>query len=193
MLKEYTEDELYQLWLVREGLVPSESLAGFHDSTKLRQMAAADISAWYARLLLNAPAHLLPCEDIAEETMSAYLNTNSAVLVPPTRYVRPVMLRMKDWEHNVYEFRLIDGDIVEFEALTMLASSPFSPRAYLRPNGSIEAHGIDREVCPIHYYVQPRKNGPGPIDRPQITSFTAVVRPPEGKYILDESLLFTNS
>lgn len=193
MLKEYTEDELYQLWLVREGLGPSESLAAFHDSTKLRQMAVADIRAWYARLLLNAPAHLLPCEDIAEETMTAYLNSNSAVLMPPLRYVRPVMLRMTDWEHNVYDFRPIDSDLVEQEALTMLASSPFRPRAYLRPDGSVEAHGIDRAVSPIDYYVRPVKKGPGKIEGPKVTSFTAVVRPPEGQYILDESLLFTNS
>ncbi|MCM1291922.1 MAG: hypothetical protein NC201_07910 [Prevotella sp.] len=189
MIKEYTEDMMVQRWLLREGLAPSPGVTGLSDNSRLREVIVSDLRHWYADLLLTASPLLLPTEDVSEETESIYLTKNSAQLTLPSRCVRPINIKMENWQFSVYTLEKMTPKKAEDEARQALCSTPFTPHAYRLEDGTIEVHGLNRGPDWLSYYVPQYKPKPGPVEHPRIERLVAVITPPSGSYILDESLL----
>lgn len=177
---------MIDLWLLREGLAPSPALTGIEDHTRLQEIIRDEVRIWYGNLLLTAIPSLLPQEDIAEEVSAVYRTRNAALLTLPRRCVRPLVLRMEDWTYEVCDFPLVDAGTSSREMLRALCSTPHTPHAYLRPDGVIEAHGLDRDPAWDQYHTPLMK----PSQKvPVVSTLTAVCRPADGSYIFDQTLV----
>lgn len=189
MLTRYTEKEMLELRLLHSGLAPSPGLTGIKDYTRLTEIMLPEIRAWYADLLLHADPAFLPTEEISDETEARYLSRNAAILTLPDRCVRPVSLLMAEWKFSVFHFPPIDFATSAIECVRSICSTPFTPHAYMRPDGSLEAHGLDKDTELTSYYTSPVKATAGKTPVPTIRELTAVIRPADGSYIFDPILL----
>lgn len=187
MLKEYTFSQMEDLWRLRYGWLASPGVSGVTDMTRLRDLIRVEVDAWYERLLRTADPGLLPQEDVAAEVDVRPLRRNAALLTLPERAVRLTALRMAPWQVTLYDVPAVSDAAVARESVTALASTPFCPNACLCPDGRIEVYGLDR--APVWgSQRQPLQGGLRP--EPEVAEALAVVRPGEGRYIFDTSLLY---
>lgn len=193
MLQRYTQEQMVSMWLSRKGFTPSPGLSGIQDFTSLSETALAEAEAWYSRQLAEATPCFLPREEISEEVTARYITRNAARLSLPERCVRPLTLKMADWRHTVCEFPPLTDYISAREEIRALASTPFAPKAYLRPDGDLEAHGLEREPQLTSYYTSAFRATPGQTAVPSVSELSAVVRPADGSFIFDPALLESSS
>lgn len=186
MLKTYSDKQMLAYWKRRLGLEASASVAGENDLTDFDRKLLDDIDIWYADLLENAPADRLPTEDVAGEVACHYSSDNSAVITLPQRAVRMVSLKMADWGADEVETYSIYSDVARLQRNRLTRADVDDPIILRRP-GALEVHGLlsplDDGISPLGAFVAPFEK------RPELESLKMVVRPEEGTYILDPTLL----
>lgn len=178
MIKTFTKEEMLERWKRAYGLVASPGLSGMRDSTALDTYLLDEIDVWYDRLLLTAPPGLLPREDVAAEASAMWLTSNCAEVRLPGRGVRPLRLRMEGWTRETARFEEPGSVRASMQTLQWARATPSLPVAVLFP-GRIEAHGFQSAEA----------HGFQSAEAPAVTLLEMVVRPKDGTYVLDTSLL----
>lgn len=191
MIKTFTEEQMAEWWYLRNGWHSLPVNGGIDDKTELNRVIHEEVSVWYEKLLRTADPRLLPHEDVALEVKVNTLTANSALLTLPERCIRAFSVRMADWDRTVYEIEPADERALSRETVRALASTPSTPHAYLCPDGLIEVHGMDRNTDWSAQRIPPSRVKPGPEGTHRVGSLMAVVRPEEGTYIFDSSLIET--
>lgn len=187
MIKEFTAAEMLTLWRRSFGLAPSPGVGGFSDATELDALLMAQIEVWYDRLLREARPELLPVADLGGQTVARLLTDNSADIPFPQRGVRPLRLRMEGWERDVTAFAAPESLTASMQRLRYARACPEDPVAILYP-GRIEAHGLVAAAS-LADPLPAQERVPAARPAPAIEMLEMVVRPPDGIYILDTSLL----
>lgn len=186
MLKTYTQSEMLAYWKRRLGLRTSTALGDATDMTELDRKLLDDIDIWYEDLLAEAPASHLPVEDVADEASGYYISDNAAEITPPERGVRLLSLKLSDWRQAETESYSVYSDIGRLQRNRLTRATAEEPVVLHRP-GHYEAHGLSWSPFDINSALKPDYT---PIvDRPVITQMEMVVRPPQGYYTLDTTLL----
>lgn len=199
MIKSYSKQEMLERWKRAYGLVASPGLSGLSDRSALDELLLDEIDLWYDRLLLDADPGLLPRADVSAGAETMWLTSNSAEVRFPDRGVRPVRLRMKGWTHDVTLFEAPSSLRAQMQTLQWARATPRTPVAILFP-GRLEAHGFDCTAPEAGADCAASGTdadcvAPGTADlrdaecRPVIELLEMVVRPADGTYIIDTSLL----
>lgn len=190
MRKTYTEDEMAEWWYLRNGWHSLPVDGGIEDKTELNRVIHEEVSVWYEKLLQTADPKLLPHEDVAQEVEVSPLTANGALLTLPERCVRAYAVRMADWDKTVYGLPAVDDRALTKETVRALASTPDNPHAYVCRDGRIEVYGMDRHPDWSAQRIPPLTGQSGGPEH-RVATVMAVVRPPEGEYIFDSSLIET--
>lgn len=191
MLKTYSQSEMLTYWKRRLGLSVSSPLSTGEDLTQLDLKLLDDINAWYDDILAEAPPEKLPVEDVGPVTAARYISDNAAELTPPSRGIRLVALRMADWSSDEVESYSVYSDMARLQRNRLTRATADDPVVLHRP-GHFEAHGLPSAPAIVKPVTPPAGGSDGvqPVPSiPEITHLMMVVRPPEGYYTLDTTLL----
>lgn len=178
MIIELTEQQMVDKWLLRKGFEPLRSDCQIvrSDGVNLREIARQECELWYEKILREAPAELLPTENLANDS-SIVLSTciaGSILFTLPERVVRPVGVKLSSW------FRAADV-VDEDSAAARLQYNP-----YLRG-------GMEHPVA-VHHKLQHRLELFSPVynDFDTLNTLICVVRKydEEGHplYVFDNTL-----
>lgn len=171
MIKTFSKEDMLAIWKRRYGLSASPGLSGLNDLNALDRLLLQEIDLWYDKLLLTAPPELLPREDIADEATPLWLTSNCAEIEFPPRGVRLLRLKMEGWERDVSRFVEPGSVEASMQNLMWARATPERPVAVLFGE-RVEVHGFEN-----------------PGRTPVVLRLEMVVRPTDGSYILDTSLL----
>lgn len=141
------------------------------DGIDLDEMLSRRIGAWYARLLLEASADILPLSEIASRLTPVRLPCGAAEVSLPEETVRIVSVMMEGWERPA-----------------LVTADPTSPPARRQLN-PFAASGCVAPVAVVHPGSRMLLYSPPPGLQPRLLSVTAVMRPADGTYILTDPLL----
>lgn len=197
MIRRYSKSMLTDLWKLRAGITTLDCGCSVsrQDGSDLNSLIEYDIEKWYANLLLTAPVELLPVEDIATEAAELYLGDNSALIKLPDDGVRLVAVRCLGWNYDLTSFVSPNSDIARIQRNPLLRASTNNPVAVL-DGRNLLVYGV---MPPDNVVVAPQNSDDA---EPQLSvdsdlnplskvlkSLKMIVKPPEGFYIFDDSLL----
>lgn len=181
MLRHYTAAELLAMWKRRKGLAASPVFCGNADLTQFDAMITARLESAYATLLRTADAGLLPCEDLADQCTAEYTSDNSAQISWPARGVRPLAVRLDEWQFPLREFISPQSLRALCQRLPESSATVLDPVAVLYER-SIEVFGLcESQVMPI-------ASMPAYRPTPQLAQMLMVCAPQSG-FELDNSLI----
>lgn len=128
MLDTYTETELISHYRQINGLALTYNEASDKSlDTLLRQR----LRTWYSHLLMTAPSERLPKRDVRGLITSARLITNGMMLTLPEEGVRPVSVKMPEWDTPVTRFYEPGSPAHLRQRDYWLQSTPYDPVAVL--------------------------------------------------------------
>lgn len=182
MLKTFTREEMLLYWKRRLGLRVSAKPQVENSEVDQRLMDEIDI--WYDDLLATAPADKLPVEDVSGDSAVRYIDENSARIDYPSRGVRLVALRMRDWKADEVESVSPYSDVARLQRNRLTRATTDEPVVVSKLD-CLEAHGLEG---PASVAVPDESEMPAAAPRPIIDKLLMVVRPEEGTYVLDRSL-----
>lgn len=168
-MKRFSEQQMLQYWKRRYGLAALPGIKRLTDSNGLDEKLVEAIRAWYADLLRNAPAPLLPCAEMADEALVRKLSENSAVIFFPERGVRMTSVKMQGWAGRLAVAVDPNSDEAFLQNFSDTQGTPREPVA-VRGEGRITVYGLADGVASLE-------------------SLTMVAAPADGYIELDESLL----
>ncbi len=167
-----SETEMLTLWKRVHRLedLRHECVIEREDGIDLDAYLTEQMRRWYAELLLTAPSHLLPIEDLSNETALTVDREHGFVVArPPLRYVRPVEWRLSSWVAGVRTFAEPDSDVVRRQATPWLRAGTTYP-VVADYGDRLLLYGIDDET-------------------PVLATALSVVKPSGGRYRFHISLL----
>lgn len=141
------------------------------DGIDLDAMLAARIDAWYARLLLEAPANALPLSEIAPMLTPVTLPCGAAEVSLPEGTVRVVSVMMDGWTRPA-----------------AVTADPLSPIA-LRQLNPFGRSGCAAPVAVVYPDSRMMLYSPPAGIKPSLSSVTAVIKPADGSYLMTDALL----
>lgn len=183
MLKTFTQSEMLTYWKRRLGLKASPVLAGENDLTEVDRKLLDDIDIWYDDVLLSAPVEKLPVRNVAPDVIAYYVDDNSAEIALPDECLRLVSVKMRDWEGDETEAYSVYSDIARLQRNRLTRATIDEPVVVRRP-GRLVVHGLNAPVAAYAAADKPSVKHEAALERLEM-----VVRPPEGTYILDRTLL----
>lgn len=195
MIRTYSERELVSLWIRERGLLPSLSVSEKEDHTPLEQTIAARIRAWYLDLLRNEDPSLLPVDDVKNECLSRFTGPNSLAVDLPARALRFVSMKMPEWVQAQFSTCEPWSARAGMQSFLQSAGTVLLP-VIVESGRHLDVYGVKAVANNPHPVVPvPAKATAAADDSvpawadPQIESLRAVVIPPDGTYILEETLL----
>ncbi len=175
MIEVFTMEEMVAEWKLRRGMMPLrtdavvERIDGIDVDTLLRSM----IRQWYGRLLLEAPAELLPQANLASKAQLKLADKFGAVEVKlPGECSRVLSVKLSDWTMAVSVLKASECEITE-----LLQRSPYSRAGVCNPVALLYP---DRLML---YSTESAS--------PQLESLNCVATPIDGTIVLDTALLDT--
>lgn len=178
-------------WKRRLGLsnLPASTADASRDAMDLKLLD--DIRLWYAGLLEDAPAGMLPTSDLADVAYAVYTGSNSAEVYLPEEGIRFVELKLECWSRPVFVTHSPYSDEARMQHAGEAAATTEEPLIVAMP-GRLRVYGVD-----VPAGASPRAAGnhsllPPQRPRPDVERLEMVVYPGEGVYTLDERLLRTS-
>ncbi|MDD6777656.1 MAG: hypothetical protein PUD91_01285 [Bacteroidales bacterium] len=174
MMMSVTEKEMIDLWKLKCGYTTPrrDCYLERDDDVELDELLVVQLRAWYAGLLLTAPPHLLPVEDVSTDCTVAVEGTGAAVVTLPERCVRPLAVRISGWESDATEFHSEGSAAHKRQSVEWLRGTLQHPVAI--------AGERELRLYPVPDGV-----------RPTVLKARCVVRPKDGSYSFATSLLDT--
>lgn len=185
MIKKYSQLEMLNIWKRKLGLKSSYRSVGISDLSELDKRLLQDIDAWYDEVLHSAPVEKLPREDLAGEAYSTYLTDNSVQVLLPARGIRLVAVKLREWEVEESETVSPWSDTARLQRNKLTRATSEDPVIVARP-GKLILHGI-RDP-----YSEEEPSGPIKVPglaKPELQVLEMVVRPEDGSYVMDQSIL----
>lgn len=176
-------------WKRRMGLATDPDVEGTGIDNSLDAKLRDDIRAWYADLLLTAPANLLPAEDLRDEASAKGAGDNCMEITFPERGVRFISLKLADWPARV------DFTYSPESLRARMQHNPFTRATPDRPvvvshRRRLMAYGL-KSGLPLPEEGNEAKAPPfRPL--PEIEILEMVAAPADGSYCLDEALLLSS-
>ena len=101
-----TESEMLAMWkrLMHIDVVRRECVIERDDGIMLDDVLIHHIRQWYAHLLLTAPLHWLPIDDVGAQVQLSVDDDGVVTAVLPESFVRPVEWKLAGWKHSVTVF-----------------------------------------------------------------------------------------
>lgn len=167
------EDDMLNLWKQRMRLHPASRncIVERSDGYNIDNYLKLKIREWYAHALTFEKACFLPQEDIARDLTVNISGNGVARVTLPNNAVRPVEWKMKSWEQSVTVFEAPDSFMARLQYCPLTRSGITNPTAVQLPHQLLLYCAKDRSD--------------------EIEKAVCVVRPPEGIYSFDETLLST--
>lgn len=142
------------------------------DGIDLDSLLLTHINRWYAHLLLTAPPSLLPVEDVAQQVTLQAESSGAVIASLPAHCVRPVEWRLNGWLRSVTHF-------------------PAPNEAPARHHNVWTQGGCHQPAAEHHgdhlvLYSAPTGS------TPTLATARCVVRPANGHYQFDQSLIPEN-
>ena len=183
MLKTFTRSEMLTYWKRRLGLKASPVVAGETDLTEVDRKLLDDIDIWYDDVLLSAPVDKLPVRNVAADVIAYYVDDNSAEIAIPDECIRLVSIKMNDWDGDEPETYSVYSDIARLQRNRLTRATTDEPVVMRRP-GRLVVCGLNPPVATLAGSDKPAVKHEASLERLEM-----VVRPPEGTYVLDRTLL----
>jgi len=198
MKKTYEESELVALVMKRRGLLPSPSVKEMENYSPLGAAIAIAIRGWYCNLLRTADTSLLPTADVSDESEARFTSDNSLTLTLPERAVRFVSMKMPEWPITQYTTCTPYSGKASMQGFLKASGTVMIP-VIVQSGNRLDVYGVNA----VRIDIQPAETPPGQAvgrnaaaddsvdlyEKPEIESLIAVVMPPEGTYIFDDSIL----
>ena len=107
-----SQAEMLDLWKCLHHLQPSrrDCTVERDDGIDLDTLLLNHIDRWYAELLLTAPIHLLPVEDVATDVTLTGDDEGVVTAILPPQCVRPVEWQLQEWKNSVTHFAQPDEE-----------------------------------------------------------------------------------
>lgn len=107
-----TEAQMLEEWKKRRGFYAGVRSCDVErdDGVDLDGVLQREYSNWYAQLLREAPAEMLPIEDITSECTIDIDARRVATVTLPYRAIRPLSLRLDGWQASIEQFCDSDSD-----------------------------------------------------------------------------------
>ncbi len=185
MLRTFTEQEMLDYWKRRLGLAssPGVETTGFDNRLELKLID--DIRAWYANLLLTAPLHLLPIEDMSDKVAARFVGDNCLEISFPERGIRFLSLKLADWPARV-DFTYPPEGIHARMQLNHITRATAERPIIVECNRRLMAYGLLSGAAPAETGIEA---APPLRPLPGIEILEMVAAPADGSYCLDEALL----
>lgn len=170
----FSENEMLAMWkrLMHIDVVRRECVVERDDGIDLDDMLRTRLRQWYAHLLLTAPIHWVPVEDLRAEVSLAADADGVVTAQLPQRCVRPVEWQMGGWQHSVTMF-----------------NDPASPQA--RAQQSHWLRGGNAQPVIVQYDNRLLLYGIVPGASPVLLQARCVAIPDDGRYICHQDALET--
>lgn len=107
----YSRAEMLEDWKKRRGFYSGIRSCDVEreDGVDLDGVLQREMDNWYGRLLREAPAEMLPVDDVADECMVDVDSRRVATITLPPRCVRPLEVRLSGWQSAVSHFAKPDS------------------------------------------------------------------------------------
>ena len=174
MMMKLSEQEMLDLWKLRCGYVTPrrDCYLERDDDVELDTELLHRIRAWYADLLMNAPADMLPVEDVAADCNVGAGFDGAVLLRLPDRCVRVLAVRLNGWKRDAAVMHPAGSAADLRQGVEWLRGTPDYPVAIADSDG-------------LRLY--PAPDG-GSVE---VAKALCVVRPADGSYQFAEPLLGT--
>lgn len=180
-----------ELWRRKLGLLTDDCgcMVTRHDGTSLDALITDSIRSWYASLLANEDASLLPVRDLSGEiTDIKRTSGNSIGLTLPDAGARLLSVQLTDWPEPLGRFHTPDSPEAARQSCPRLAATPRRPLAVIAGR-HLHLYGLNRTDTPD---TPQTPETPDTLLRRHVRSLVMVAAPQESDtFTLHQSLLQT--
>lgn len=148
-----SESEMLDLWKLKRQLLPvrKDCIIEREDGIDIDEYLLLEIREWYAQLINTAPAEWLPCKNIADQITVNIDNFGIGTVLLPHNCVRPIELRMADWEQSITEFFTPDTPVAILQRNEYSRTGSESPIAVIS-TGEVTLYGcktrtLSKAIC----------------------------------------------
>lgn len=175
MIETYTMEEMVAEWKLRRGMMPlrTDAVADRVDGIDVDSLLRPMIAEWYGKLLLEAPAELLPQADMAAKAHVRITDSDGAVeVILPEGCSRVLWVKLSDWNTGTRPVEAASCPVLE-----MLQRSRYGRARQCNP---VALMYPDRMMLYSTALAQP-----------QLEFLSCVAAPLNGDIVLDSSLMAT--